>query len=579
MLPATHLDDANRTIVDLRSTIEQLTREAAAAQSLRARIDDLTREALAVPTLRSTVEQMSADLLKLQSQIAWLKKQLFGRRSEKYVLATEQGLFADLPQATESAPGGAPVPAPRGEPAPTQTITYEREVTTSGDGGRGKRLPIPDDLPRVERVHDLPESEKAGMKRIGQEVSEKIEYEPGKVYVVRDVQIKYARLDECLDGSVANVVLAEKPDEGLPKCIAGPSLLAHIAVSKHADSLPLHRLEGILRRSNVELSRSSMCRWMQGLGDLCMPLLRLMKERVLGSHVIQTDETPVKQQMPGDDDQSKGGAGSGAGGGGGGGGPMKTCYFWSYVGDDEHPYILYDYQLSRGSAGPNGWFTDARGQPAYHGCLQCDAYAGYNDLFDPQQPGGWKLTHVGCWAHARRKFHDARLQSPGLCHHALAQIQSLYQIERDADDRKLDPTARQALRASHARPIIDELLIWCETQQRQALPKSGLGEALTYTLNQITSLRCYLDDGQLAIDNNACERSLRGIAIGRRNWLFVGSPAGGRAAAALFSLISSAKRHHVEPLAYLTDLFTRLPAATISQLPLFLPDAWQPRQI
>jgi len=187
---------------------------------------------------------------------------------------------------------------------------------------------------------------------------------------------------------------------------------------------------------------------------------------------------------------------------------------------------------------------------------------------------------------ARRKFHDARLQSPGLCHHALAQIQLLYQIERDADadaggggDRKLDAVARQTLRETHARPIIDALVAWCEQQQRQALPKSGLGEALTYTLNQIASLRRYLDDGQLAIDNNQCERSMRPIAIGRKNWLFTGSPAGGKAAAAMFSLISSAKRHHVEPLAYLTDLFTRLPATPISQLTQFLPDHWQPRPI
>lgn len=545
MTPAqtTQLDDAHRTIAQQSATIEQLKSDLSSVQ-----------------TDRAAIEQMSADMLKLQSQVAWLSRQLFGRKSEKYSLPTEQsqqGLFTHLPQAT---------PGTESTSAPTQTITYEREV----ESARGKRLPIPADLPRVERVHDLPADMKVGMKKIGQEVSEKIEYEPGKVYVIRDVQFKYARLDECLDGSLPNMLLAGKPDEGLPKCIAGPSLLAHIGVSKFADSVPLHRLEGILRRSNVELSRSSMCRWMQGLGELCMPLLSLMKERVLRSHVIQADETPVKQQVGGDD-------GDGKRGGSGGGGPMKTCYFWSYIGDDEHPYILYDYQLSRGSAAPNRWFTDARGQPAYHGYLQCDAYAGYNDLFDPRPPGAWRMTHVGCWAHARRKFHDARLQSPGLCHHALAQIQSLYQIERDADERKLDAVARQTLRENCARPIIDALVAWCETQQRQALPKSGLGEALAYTLNQITSLRRYLDDGQLAIDNNQCERSIRPIAIGRRNWLFTGSPAGGKAAAAMFSLISSAKRHHIEPLAYLTDLFTRLPATPLSQLTQFLPDHWQPR--
>jgi len=243
----TQLDDANRTIAQQCAKIEQLKSELSSSLS-------------SALTERATIEQMSADMIKLQSQVAWLSRQLFGRKSEKYALPAESSLFADLPQTTApgTAPGSAPGTVPAPAPAPTQTITYEREVVTPSE--RGKRLPIPADLPRVERVHDLPASEKAGMKKIGQEISEKIEYEPGKVYVIRDVQIKYARIDECLDGSLPNVLLATKPDEGLPKCIAGPSLLAHIAVSKFADSLPLHRLEGILRRSNVDLNRSSMCR-------------------------------------------------------------------------------------------------------------------------------------------------------------------------------------------------------------------------------------------------------------------------------------------------------------------------------
>ena len=154
---------------------------------------------------------------------------------------------------------------------------------------------------------------------------------------------------------------------------------------------------------------------MQGLGDLCSPLLRLMKERVLHSHVIQADETPVKQQMGGEGGGASGGGGSGggaSGGGASGGGGMKTCYFWSYVGDDKHPYILYDYQLSRGSAAPDRWFTDARGQPTYHGYLQCDAYAGYNDLFDPRHSrgaGAWHMTHVGCWAHPRGRVESSTM--------------------------------------------------------------------------------------------------------------------------------------------------------------------------
>lgn len=517
------------------------------------------RQATNLEEANRQIAELCGTVTELQSQVAWLKRQLFGRKSERYTLpgdSKQPGLFGDDAASTDSA--GSPPPPDK------QTVTYERDASPSN--GRGKRLPIPADLPRVERVHDLPADERAGMKRIGEEVSERIEYEPGKVYVLRDVRIKYARQAQCLDGSEPNMALASKPDEGLPKCIAGPSLLAHIAVSKHADHQPLHRLERILKRSGVSLARPSMCRWMQELAELCAPLLGLMKDRLLQSHVIGADETPVKQQ-------SRGGRGS-----------NRTCYFWSYVGDNTSGasggsggYVLYDYQQTRSRAGPNGWFSGEDGEPLYRGLLQCDAYTGYDELFSPP----WGMTHVGCWAHARRKFYDVRAQFPGACHHVLAQIRALYDVEREARD--LDASQRWALRQERSRPIVDGLFTWCRDRQRPGtastvLPKSGLGEAIGYMLNQADALRRYLDDGRLAIDNNRCERSLRGIAIGRRNWLFTGSHAGGHAAAAMFSLISSAQRHGAEPLSYLTDLFTRLPATPLSQIDQFLPDRWQANQ-
>jgi transposase len=507
---------------------------------------------MAPPTIDNLAQanQVIAELVetvnKQQGQIAWLTRQLFGRKSERWPDEDQPGLFGD-----EAAPPS---------PVAKQTIEYEREAPASGGGdsgggGRGRRQPIPDHLPRETRIYDLPESEKAGMKRIGEEVSEQLAFEPGRVYVIRHVRYTYARIEESVDPGIANVVTAPKPDQGLPRCLAAPSLLAYVAVSKFADHLPLHRQEGMLKRSGVELSRSSMCRWMQELALLCTPLLALMKTRVLQSHVIQADETPVQQQV-------------------GGQGPTKRCYFYSYVGDDDQPYILYDYQQTRSRAGPNGWFSDAQGRPNYQGHLQCDAYAGYHDLFAPATADKpWAMTHVGCLAHARRKFHEVRMQFPAACHHVLGQIRLLYQVEREARD--LTPEARGALRQAQSRPILDCLLDWCRQQQRHVLPKSGLGEAISYTLNQARSLQRYLDDGKLAIDNNRCEASLRGIAIGRANWMFTGSDAGGRAAAALFSLISSARRHEVEPLSYLTDVITRLPATPVSRLHHFLPDRWQ----
>jgi hypothetical protein len=379
--------------------------------------------------------------------------------------------------------------------------------------------------------------------------------------VVRHGRYTDARQEQDLAPEPAepNGVTAEKPVEGLPRCIAGPSLLAQIMVSKFADPQPLHRLEKILKRSHVTIPRSSMCRWAQDLARMVTPLIQLMKQRELGSPVIQADETPVKQQI--------------VSGGGRGGGKAKTCYFYSYISDEAGPYVLYDDQGGRSRAGPNGWFSDEDGKANYHNLLQCDGYTGYQELFEAHKP--WQMTHVGCWAHVRRKFYDVRDQFPAPCHHALGQIRQLYEIERQATKDEMDASERQALRDKPSRPIVESLLSWCEQQQQQALPKSGLGEALQYATNQAEALRRFLDDGRLALDNNRCERSLRGIAIGRKNWVFTGSDAGGRAAATMFSRIASAQRHGLEPLAYLTDLFPRLPATPTNQLDQFLPDRWQ----
>ena len=498
------------------------------------------------------IDTLTETVTDLQAQVAWLSRQLFGSKSERVIDDGEAGLFSHL---DGSEGDGDPNDRTSPDESPTSTVMCERSTSTR----RGKRRPIPDDLPRIERVHDLPDDEKADMKCIGREVSEELEHEPGKVYVIRHIRYTYARKEPSVEPTPdkPNVITAPKPVEGLPGCIAGPSLLAQIMVSKFADHLPLHRLERIWRRHGIEIARSSMCRWAQQLDTTCTPLMRLMKDHVLASYVILADETPVNQQ------RGKGKGKTGA--------KTKKCYFYCYVGDADHPYTLFDYQTSRSRAGPNGWFTDDHGEPIYHGHLQCDAYTGYDELFDPALP--WRMTHAGCWAHVRRKYYDVRVQFPGPCHHVLGQIKLLYAVEREA--KALDAEQRQALRDEKSRPIVTSLLEWCEDQHKHVLPRSGLGEAITYTLNQAESLERYLDDGQLAIDNNMCERSLRGIAIGRRNWLFTGSEAGGRAAATMFSLIASALRHDLEPWAYLTDVFRRLPATPVSQLDQFLPDRWQ----
>ena len=500
-----------------------------------------------VETIQTPIETIQ----KQRGQIDWLTRQLFGRKSEKLTAgAGDQPLFEgfDEPPSETTSP-----PEPE-----TETITYDRKRA----GFRGGRGQIPANPPRVDRIYDLPQHEKVcpqtgqpWVKKIGQDISEQLAYEPASIYVIRHIRYRYAKLEENLDGTNPEVVTAKKPDEGLPKCLAAPSLLAAVAVGKFADHTPLYRLEKIFKRSGVELSRSTMCRWMQGVAQLVEPVLDLMKRRILASKVIQSDDTPVKQQAPGQ---------------------CQTCRFWSYVGDGNDPggnpgpYVIYDYTPDRSRAGPEAWFTGDDGQPLFAGHLQCDAYSGYTSFFEPMST--WSMAHLGCWAHVRRKFYDIRMNFPAEAHGLLAKIRQLYKIEKQA--KGLDPTRRQQLRVEKSKPIIDAIFTWCRDLQTHVLPKSGLGEAIVYTLNLEDALRRYLKDGDFQIDNNACERSLRGIAIGRKNWLFTGSPTGGRTAAAIFSLIAPCHLQGVEPLAYLTDMITRLPSTPVSQIDQFLPDAW-----
>ena len=497
------------------------------------------------------LKQLAVDLLehnqKLEGHNAWLNRQLFGKKAERFEDPNQQTLGFTTDGADEAA----------AQPPVTENLAYTRKKPA----GRGKRQPIPADLPRIERRYDLPDDQKTDpatgqpLKKIGEEVTEQLSWLPGSIRVIRHVRIKYARPGENLDGQSPEVVTAQRPKEGLPKCLAAPDLLAQIIVSKYGDHLPLDRLVKIFKRSGFELSKASMCRWVQGVGELVQPLVDLMKRRMIDNcRVIQTDETPVRQQDPGR-------------------GSTKECRFWPYLGQpgtDGH-YVVFDYTQSRSGEHPRRWFRGKEDEPLFvGGLLQGDGYAGVNQLFDPEKP--WKMINVGCWAHARRKFYDARQNSPGLSHYALGIIQRMYQVEADA--KNATASERKAMRDATSLPLVAEFFDWCREQQIKALPKSKFGVALTYALNQEGSLRRYLDEGDLQIDNNACERTLRGIAIGRKNWLFIGSPAGGKAAAQVFSVLGSAQLHGVEPLSYLTDVITRLPSTSVDRIEQFLPDVW-----
>jgi transposase len=426
---------------------------------------------------------------------------------------------------------------------PTQEEPVPRKSRGKGHG----RQPLPKHLERRRMEYDLTEDEKhcpqclGELKAIGEEVSERLEYVPASLYVIEEVCRKYACKKGC------TVVTAVKPMQPIEKGLPGPGLLAHVAVAKYADHLPLHRQEGIFKREGVELSRKTMCDWMGRCAELVTPLFEEMKKRVLASKVLQTDDTPVGVLDP---QRTR----------------TKTGRIWTYVGDMEHPYTVYDYTPDRSRDGPDTFLED------FSGFLQADAYSGYEGLYrDPRRD----ITEVACWAHARRKFYDAQSSDLMRSMVMLAYIRLLYDVEREARDRALDSRGRLELRQEKSGPMLKDIEAYLKREQAQVLPKSPEGQAIAYALSNWQALVRYCQDGDLEIDNNGAERSLRGIAVGRRNWSFFGSDKGGHTAAVLTSFIITCKRLEMDPFAYLRDVFDRISSHKQTRLEELLPDKWK----
>jgi transposase len=331
--------------------------------------------------------------------------------------------------------------------------------------------------------------------------------------------------------------------ELLERCMADASLLTHVAVSKYADHIPLHRLEVIFRRMGIDISRWTMCNWVTRMGDQLSVLADEMLRLVRQSRHTHVDETTLPVLAPG---------------------KTKTSYVWSVVGGKDAPYTLYRFTTGRGRAGPLEFLA------GFKGVLQTDAYVVYENL-----TRSMKLTWAACWAHVRRKFVDAfKLSACADARHAIDDIRQLYAIERTA--QSMSDEQRCALRQEKAVPLIDSFFKWLEERQFKVLPLSPMGKAVTYALNLRAQLRVYLDHGFVGIDNNPVERALRPVVVGRKNWMFAGNEAGGRAAAVFYSLIESAKRHSLNVADYLEDVIRRLPSHPKSRIHELLPDQWQP---
>ena len=414
------------------------------------------------------------------------------------------------------------------------------------------RQRLPENLPRVRIEHDLPEAERPcpccgeARQRIGEEVSEQLEFIPASLRVLEHVRFKYAckACEQSAAEGGPQIETAAKPPQPIEKGLAGPGLLAYVITSKLGDHLPLYRLEHIFARQGVHIARSTMCAWLQAAADLVRPLVRLMTERVRRSKAIHTDETRVPIPEPGT-------------------GRCRSGRLWCYIGDRFNPYVVYDYTPDRTRAGPTNWLAN------YKGYLQADAYGGYDGIYSRGD-----VIEVACWAHARRHFFDAKETDGRRAAEMLAMIGELFVVEREAND--LDGDARLALRQSRSVPVLAKIKAWLDAEQQLVLPRSPMAQAIGYILNQWDALCVYTTQGFLAIDNNAAERAMKRIAIGRKNWLFAGNDRAGATAALLYTLIASAERHGVDPQAYLTSVLAKIAATAVSELDQFLPDVWKP---
>ena len=530
-----------------------------------------------IEELLASLQEARRDNEALRHRLDELLRRLYGPRSERCDPA-QLLLFA---AAAEPGPAAAAV-----EAAPPK-----RRCRPHG------RRRLPADLPREVRQHQLTEVERlcpaCGELRIdiGVDTSEQLEYRPASLFVVAHRVHKYVcpccrrpasatvpasaneespavPADQPEPAAVsaaavaateappssspaalpAVVVSAVKPASPIAKGLPGPGLLAHLIVSKYTDHLPLYRLERIYERQGVFLPRSTLSGWMAACAGLLRPLYERMVAGVLLSRALHTDDTTVKMQEPLTH-------------------VLSTARLWVYYGDKAHPYNVFDFTVNRKRDGPERFLA------GYQGYLHADAFSGYDRLYLPEVRTAAAIIEVACNAHARRKFYEARATDELRAHQALAYYRQLYELERAAKD--FSEEQRLQMRKDFSVPILERFRAWLQEQRPALLPKSPLGEAIGYALNNWAALARYAEAGFLAIDNNVAEREMKRIAIGRKNWLSVGSPRGGQTAAVLFSFTATCQRLGVEPWAYLQDVLTRLPALPPESLDALLPDRWE----
>jgi len=488
-----------------------------------------------LPNDSDTLKQMVLTLLgridDLNGQLYYLQRQLFGKKSEKLNPA-QRLLFENLYDE---------VKAKVDEQKPSKAKAVKKRKNAHHKG----RKPLPADLPRKVIEIEPSKEEKTCLKCdadkevIGTEVTEVLEYVPASFFVKQYVRYKY-----CCKMCESDISIGPLPPRAIDKGIAGKGLLAHIITSKYCDHNPLNRLEGIFKRHGVDINVSTMCDWVGKSADLLWPLVKRMHKKILQSPKINTDDTPIPIKSK----KRKGSTYNG--------------YLWAYIDDQKN--VVFDFTPTRSREGPIKFLGN------YSGFVQADAYSGYDEFF---RKG--KATEIGCNSHARRKFEYALDSDPVRAARMMVLWGRLYEIESRAKKEKYNRAQLLKARQDEAKPILAEIKIVLDEYKNQVLPKSPMGKAITYSLNQWDALIRYIDDPMLDIDNNLSERTLRMVVIGRKNYLFAGSEAGAHRAAIIYSLVASCKMNEIDPFRYFRDVLTRVSTHPADKIDELLPNEWK----